>query len=286
MKSKIIKILLFLFIGLECLALTNRERIEKDLRKLNINDSKIIAQTITIDEKIGDKLLQGEGVEVLLKDLKSLVAENPKNFYISYQIARYYLETEKNIEEVKKNKKYFDLYIENVPQEDEKLSMKMLYYEKVGDKENFKKYYDKFFKKTSGKGLGVLARTKYKKDAAGIKKDFALALDLFKKAYELSNHGWYLYCMGRCLRGLEKYEEAIKVLLESRQISIDKNDVVDGEDFELAYCYIGIGDKENAQKYLDSARDSVTQRGVLNDYIKEKIEEIEKGILSLNQILN
>ena len=187
MKSKIIKILLFLFIGLECLALTNRERIEKDLRKLNINDSKIIAQTITIDEKIGDKLLQGEGVEVLLKDLKSLVAENPKNFYISYQIARYYLETEKNIEEVKKNEKYFDLYIENVPQEDEKLSMKMLYYEKVGDKVNFKKYYDKFFKKTSGKGLGVLARTKYKKDAASIKKDFALALDLFKKEIEDGN---------------------------------------------------------------------------------------------------
>ncbi len=187
MRSKIIKILLFLFIGLECLALTNRERIEKDLRKLNINDSKIIAQTITIDEKIGDKLLQGEGVEVLLKDLKSLVAENPKNFYISYQIARYYLETEKNIEEVKKNKKYFDLYIENVPQEDEKLSMKMLYYEKVGDKVNFKKYYDKFFKKTSGKGLGVLARTKYKKDAASIKKDFALALDLFKKEIEDGN---------------------------------------------------------------------------------------------------
>ena len=187
MRSKIIKILLFLFIGLECLALTNRERIEKDLRKLNINDSKIIAQTITIDEKIGDKLLQGEGVEVLLKDLKSLVAENPKNFYISYQIARYYLETEKNIEEVKKNKKYFDLYIENVPQEDEKLSMKMLYYEKIGDKVNFKKYYDKFFKKTSGKGLEVLARTKYKKDAASIKKDFALALDLFKKEIEDGN---------------------------------------------------------------------------------------------------
>ena len=112
------------------------------------------------------------------------------------------------------------------------------------------------------------------------------ALDLFKKAYELANHGWYLYSMGRCLRGLERYEEAIEVLLESRQISIDKNDVVDGEDFELAYCYIGIGDKEKAQKYLDSARDSVTQRGVLNDCLKEKIEEIEKGILSLNQFLN
>ena len=112
------------------------------------------------------------------------------------------------------------------------------------------------------------------------------ALDLFKKAYELANHGWYLYSMGRCLRGLERHEEAIKVLLESRQISLAEEDVVDGEDFELAYCYIGIGDKENAQKYLDLARDSVTQRGILNDCFKEKIEEIEKGILSLDKFLN
>ena len=112
------------------------------------------------------------------------------------------------------------------------------------------------------------------------------ALDLFKKAYELANHGWYLYSMGRCLRGLERHEEAIKVLLESRQISLAEEDVVDGEDFELAYCYIGIGDKENAQKYLDLARDSVTQRGILNDCLKEKIEEIEKGILSLDTLFN
>ena len=112
------------------------------------------------------------------------------------------------------------------------------------------------------------------------------ALDLFKKAYELANHGWYLYSMGRCLRGLERYEEAIEILLKSRQISLDEEDVVDGEDFELAHCYIGIGDKENAQKYLDLARDSVTQRGILNDCLKEKIEEIEKGILSLDKFLN
>ena len=112
------------------------------------------------------------------------------------------------------------------------------------------------------------------------------ALDSFRKAYAEDNNGWYLYSIGRCLRGLERYEEAIEVLLESRQISLDEEDVVDGEDFELAYCYIGIGDKDNAQKYLDSARDSVTKRGTLNDYMKEKIEEIEKGILSLDQFLN
>ena len=187
MKSKIIKILLFLFIGLECFALTNRERIEKDLRKLNINDSKIIAQTITIDEKIGDKLLQGEGVEVLLKDLKSLVAENPKNFYISYQIARYYLETEKNIEEVKKNRKYFDLYIKNTPYEEKGLAMNMSYYEKIGDKEKFKKYYDEFSKKTSGRWMGVLVLAGYKEDFISIKKDVTLALELLKKQIKNGN---------------------------------------------------------------------------------------------------
>ena len=187
MKNKIIKILLFLFIGLECLALTNRERIEKDLRKLNINDSKIIAQTITIDEKIGDKLLQGETIEGTLKELKKLVDKSPKNFYISYQVARYYLETEKNIEEVKKNKKYFDLYIESVLHEEEKLAMNMLYYEKIADREKFKKYYDEFSKKTSGRWMGVLILSRYKKDFISMKKEVALGLDLLKKQIKDGN---------------------------------------------------------------------------------------------------
>ena len=107
------------------------------------------------------------------------------------------------------------------------------------------------------------------------------ALDYFRKAYTEKNDNWYLYSMGNCLRVLERYEEAIEVLLESRQISLAEEDEVDGEDFELAYCYIGIGDKENAQKYLDLARDSVIKQGALNEYVKEDIEEIEKGILSL-----
>ena len=187
MKSKIIKILLFLFVGLECLAITNRERIEKDLRKLNITDSTMIAQTINIDEKLGDKLLQGETIEETLKELKNLVKKNPKNFYISYQVARYYLETEKNIEEVKKNRKYFDLYIENTPHEEESLAMNMLYYEKIGDKEKFKKYYDEFSKKTSGRWMGVLVLARYKKDLVSLKKDVTLALELLKKQIKDGN---------------------------------------------------------------------------------------------------
>ena len=187
MKSKIIKILLFLFVGLECLAITNRERIEKDLRKLNITDSTMIAQTINIDEKLGDKLLQGETMEGTLKELKKLVDKSPKNFYISYQVARYYLETEKNIEEVKKNRKYFDLYIENTPHEEESLAMNMLYYEKIGDKEKFKKYYDEFSKKTSGRWMGVLVLARYKKDLVSLKKDITLALELLKKQIKGGN---------------------------------------------------------------------------------------------------
>ena len=187
MKSKIIKILLFLFIGLECLALTNRERIEKDLKRLNITDPTMIAQTILIDEKMGSDRLSREEKEIYLEDLKKLADENPKNFYLSYPIARYYLETEKNIEEVKKNRKYFDLYIKNTPYEEKGLAMNMSYYEKIGDKEKFKKYYDEFSKKTSGRWMGVLVLAGYKEDFISIKKDVTLALELLKKQIKNGN---------------------------------------------------------------------------------------------------
>ena len=108
-------------------------------------------------------------------------------------------------------------------------------------------------------------------------------MDSFRKAYSLNDDGWYLYSIGRCLRRLEKYEEAIENLLKSRQISLDEDDVVDGEDLELAFCYVGIGDKEKAEKYLKSAKESIEKQGTLNDYIKEEIDEIEKGILSLTR---
>ena len=103
----------------------------------------------------------------------------------------------------------------------------------------------------------------------------------FQKAFALSGDGQQLFNRGRALAALKKYEEAIEVLLESRQLSLDEDDVVDGEDLELAHSYVGIGDKDNAQKYLDLARDSIDKQGTLNDDIKREIEEIEKGILSL-----
>ncbi|WP_324278763.1 hypothetical protein [Fusobacterium polymorphum] len=65
--------------------------------------------------------------------------------------------------------------------------MNMLYYEKIGDKEKFKKYYDEFSKKTSGRWMGVLVLARYKKDLVSLKKDVTLALELLKKQIKDGN---------------------------------------------------------------------------------------------------
>ena len=188
MKSKIIKILLFLFIGLECLALTNRERIEKDLKRLNITDPTMIAQTILIDEKMGSDRLSREEKEIYLEDLKKLADENPKNFYLSYPIARYYLDFEDDIEEVKKNRKYFDNYVDNVFQDEEKYLLNISYYRKIGDKEKAKKYYDDFMKKYANKWSGKIKLAgEYETDQEKVKKYVKEAFELLKKDIKNGN---------------------------------------------------------------------------------------------------
>ena len=188
MRSKIIKILLFLFIGLECLAITNREKIEKDLKRLNITDPTMIAQTILIDEKMGSDRLSREEKEIYLEDLKKLADENPKNFYLSYPIARYYLDFEDDIEEVKKNRKYFDNYIDNVFQDEEKYVLNISYYEKIGDKEKAKKYYDDFMKKYANKWSGKIKLAgEYETDQEKVKKYVKEGFELLKKDIKNGN---------------------------------------------------------------------------------------------------
>ena len=187
MKSKIIKILLFLFIGLECLAITNREKIEKDLKRLNIDNASTIAQTILMDEKMGVEGLSGEEMKVYLKDLKKLADENPKNFYLSFPIARYYLEFENDIEEVKKNRKYFDNYIDNVFQDEEKYVLNISYYEKIGDKEKAKKYFDEFEKKYANKWTGKIILAGYESDPEKAKKYIKEGIELLKRDVKSGN---------------------------------------------------------------------------------------------------
>ena len=187
MRSKVIKILLFLFIGLECLALTNREKIEKDLKRLNITDPTMIAQTILIDEKLGSDRLSREEKEIYLEDLKKLADENPKNFYLSYPIARYYLDFEDDIEEVKKNRKYFDNYVDNVFQDEEKYLLNISYYKKIGDKEKAEKYYDEYIKKFSNKWSGKITLAKYETDQEKVKKYVKEGFELLKKDIKNGN---------------------------------------------------------------------------------------------------
>ena len=188
MKSKIIKILLFLFIGLECLAITNREKIEKDLKRLNITNPTMIAQTILIDEKMGSDRLSREEKEIYLEDLKKLADENPKNFYLSYPIARYYLDFEDDIEEVKKNRKYFDNYVDNVFQDEEKYLLNISYYRKIGDKEKAKKYYDDFMKKYANKWSGKIKLAgEHETDQEKVKKYVKEGFELLKKDIKNGN---------------------------------------------------------------------------------------------------
>ena len=187
MRNKIIKILFFLFIGLECLALTDREKIEKDLKRLNITDPTMITQTILIDEKMGSDRLSREEKEIYLEDLKKLADENPKNFYLSYPIARYYLEFEDNIEEVKKNRKYFDNYIDNVFQDEEKYVLNISYYEKIGDKKQAKKYFDEFTKKYANKWTGKMKLAEYESDKEKVKEYVKEGFELLKKDIKNGN---------------------------------------------------------------------------------------------------
>ena len=187
MKSKIIKILLFLFIGLECLAITNREKIEKDLKRLNITDPTMITQTILIDEKMESDRLSREEKEIYLEDLKKLADENPKNFYLSYPIARYYLDFEDDIEEVKKNRKYFDNYVDNVFHDEEKYLLNISYYKKIGDKEKSEKYYDEYIKKFSNKWTGKMKLAEYETDQKKVKKYVKEGFELLKKDIKNGN---------------------------------------------------------------------------------------------------
>ena len=187
MRSKIIKILLFLFIGLECLAITNREKIEKDLKRLNITDPTIITQTILIEEKMESDRLSREEKEIYLEDLKKLADENPKNFYLSYPITRYYLDFEDDIEEVKKNRKYFDNYVNNVFQDEEKYALNISYYEKIGDKEKAKKYYDEFIKKYASKWTGKMILAGYETNQEKAEKYVKEGFELLKKQIKDGN---------------------------------------------------------------------------------------------------
>ena len=101
----------------------------------------------------------------------------------------------------------------------------------------------------------------------------------FKKAFGLSGDGLYLYNRGIALRMLERYKEAVEVLLQSRKISVQEGDVTDGEDLDLVRCYIALKDKENAEKYLEFAKEGI------ENVPEEHADEFENTLKELEDLI-
>ena len=79
----------------------------------------------------------------------------------------------------------------------------------------------------------------------------------FKNAFKYSLNTQYLYNRSKALMSLKKYEEAIEILLELREISEQEGELTDVEDIELVRCFIELKDRKNAEKYLEFAKESM-----------------------------
>ena len=101
----------------------------------------------------------------------------------------------------------------------------------------------------------------------------------FKKAFGLSGDGLYLYNRGIALRMFGRYKEAVEVLLQSRKISVQEGDVTDGEDLDLVRCYIALKDKENAEKYLEYAKEGI------ENVPEEHVDEFENTLKELEDLI-
>lgn len=94
----------------------------------------------------------------------------------------------------------------------------------------------------------------------------------FKNAFKYSSHTQYLYNRSKALMSLKKYEEAIEILLELREISEQEGELIDVEDIELVRCFIELKDRKNAEKYLEFA--------------KEYMDKYESTLTELENLIN
>ena len=220
-----------------------------------------------------------EGLEKLKKSLKLIEVEAPENIqekiFINSEIGYLYGFLENSEEALK----YF--YIaKDLGRNDDWIYMHIWFnLEKSKGKEEALKYFENEVKvndknATIWASLGQIYMNFF--------QDYDKAEKAFKKAFGLSGDGLNLYNRGIALRLLGKYEEAVEVLLQSRKISVQEGDVTDGEDLDLARCYIALKDKKNAEKYLDLAREGLENVPEEHaDEFEATLEEIEDLIEKL-----
>ena len=102
--------------------------------------------------------------------------------------------------------------------------------------------------------------------------NYAEAEKAFKNAFKYSLNTQYLYDRSKALMSLKKYEEAIEILLELREISEQEEELTDVEDIELVRCFIELKDRKNAEKYLEFA--------------KEYMDKYESTLTELENLIN
>ena len=115
------------------------------------------------------------------------------------------------------------------------------------------------------------------------------ALKAFNRAYELEGSykegkdSLYICSIGRTLRRLGRYEEAVEKLLESRRLSLEEGDGVDLEDIELAYCYAVLGNKNKAEEHMNLALDALGAYAESEEHLKKQFDEIKEMISVLSK---
>ena len=115
------------------------------------------------------------------------------------------------------------------------------------------------------------------------------ALKAYTRAYELEGSykegkdSLYICSIGRTLRRLGRYEEAVEKLLESRRLSLEEGDGVDLEDIELAHCYAVLGDKEKAEEHMQLAINALGAYAESDEYLKKQFDEIREMISVLSK---
>ncbi len=210
-----------------------------------------------------------EGLERLKKSLKLIEVEDTENIYkkiFIYSEIGYLYELLENSEEALK---YF--YIaKDLGRNDNWLHMHLwINLEKTIGKEEALKYFQNEIKTNDVNSslwgsLGQIYMDMF--------ANYEEAEKAFKNAFKYSSHTQYLYNRSKALMSLKKYEEAIEILLELREISEQEGELIDVEDIELVHCFIELKDRKNAEKYLEFA--------------KEYMDKYESTLTELENLIN
>ena len=218
-----------------------------------------------------------EGLERLKKSLKLIEVEDTENIYkkiFIYSEIGYLYEL---LENSKEALKYFYI-VKDLGRNDNCLHMHLwINLEKTIGKEEALKYFQNEIKTNdlNSSLWGSLGQI-----YMDVFANYEEAEKAFKNAFKYSLNTQYLYYRSKALMSLKKYEEAIEILLELREISEQEGELTDAEDIELVRCFIELKDRKNAEKYLEFAKEGI------DNIHEEYIDEYKGTLAELENLIN